>query len=228
MPNTATLGALLVDLRAELGQSLNPVQATQIEPAHRVKLQRAQRTLWQEFDWPHLRVTRDIALAAGQRYYDLPTDMLLERVEQVQVKWSGSWLPVPRGIGSDDYSAYDSDNDERSDPVLRWDAAPNDQIEVWPLPASNNQVLRITGIRNLRAFTETDDFCDLDRDLIVLAAAADLAKNEVDIKRFAARVQSLRARLQGNSQSGGDRVAANFATPPERGRWPRPPRIARN
>jgi hypothetical protein len=229
VPNTATLATLLVNLRAELGQSMSSGQATQIEPAHRVKLQRVQRALWHDFNWPHLRVKRDIAIAAGQRLYDLPADLALEKIERVEVKWSGDWLPVERGISSDDLSAYDSDTDERSDPLLRWDTAENNQIEVWPVPAANSaQTLRITGIRVLADFTADADLCDVDRDLLVLTAAADLAKYKDDAARFETRARALYAKLKGNSTFGGDRTVANFAEQPTRGRWPQPPRIARN
>lgn len=229
MPNTATLATLLVDLRAELGQSLSSSQATQIEPAHRVKLQRVQRALWHDFNWPHLRAKRDIAMAAGQRLYDLPTDMQLEKIERVEVKWSGDWLPVERGISSDDLSAYDSDTDERSDPILRWDTAEDGQFEVWPVPSANaTQTIRFTGIRDLADFIEDNDSCDIDRDLLVLTAAADLAKDKDDAARFETRARALYAKLKGNSTFGAARTVANFAEQPTRGRWPQPPRIARN
>lgn len=226
--NVATLGELLVELRAELKQALNPAQATQIEAAHKVRLQRVQRVLWQDFAWPHLRKWWDVPMAAGQRYYDLPPELDLERVERVSVKWAGDYHPVSRGVEPEHYSAYDSDNDERTDPVVRWEARENGQFEVWPMPsADDSQVIRFTGIKKLAPFVESSHFCTLDRDLIVLSAAAELAGSEEDAQRFAARAKRLYDRLKTGGQFGGKRTF-NLANEVQTGRWPTPPRVARN
>ncbi len=232
MANRAPLSELLVDLRAELGISLSSTQATQIAPAHRVKLQRAQRVLWQSFAWPHLRERWDIPMAAGQRYYDLPTTppgLDLERLETVHVSWSGDWHPVYRGIGPDHYNAYDSENDERSDPVLRWDTRPSGQIEVWPLPSGADMVLRLEGIRALATFVADTDLCDLDRDLLVLTVAADLATDEATARKIGGRAETLYKKLTGNAQhSGGARTFNLSGYPRREGRWPTPPRVSNN
>lgn len=229
MTTVATLGELLVDLRGELGASLSAAQATQIEPAHKVKLQRIQRTLWQDFAWPHLRARRDITMAAGQYLYDLPADIPLTRIEKVEVEWSGSWYPIERGIASPEWNAYDPDNDERSDPVLRWDPRENGQFAVWPVPAGADQVVRFTGIAALAPFVEQGDSCTLDRDLIVLSAASELARDDASAQRFAARASRLYAQLKGNAEFGGDRVAnINAARGGGFGRWPIPPRVGGN
>lgn len=220
---------MLVDLRAELGQSLNPAQATQVAPAHKVKLQRVQRMLWADFAWPHLRTRWDVALAAGQRYYDLPTGLVLERVEIVEVKWGSDWFPLARGVGADEYNAFDSADDERSEPALRWEARPDEQFEIWPLPVSDTtQTVRFTGISALGAFVEDGDVCTLDRDLIVLSAAAEIADAREAAQKFAARAQRLYNQIKGGAEFGGDR-RFNFNGDGSRpGRWPTPPRVARN
>lgn len=218
---------MLVDLRGELGQSLNPSQATQVAPAHKVKLQRVQRMLWADFAWPHLRTRWDVAMAAGQRYYDLPSGLALERVEKAEVDWGSNWLPLTRGIGGDEYNAFDSADDERSDPVLRWEARPDGQFEVWPMPATNTQTVRFTGIGALAAFVDEADVCTLDRDLIVLSAAAELARDRDEAQKFAARAQRLYSQIKGGAEFGGNRVF-NFNGDGSRpGRWPTPPRVAR-
>jgi hypothetical protein len=227
--NTATLGQMLVDLRAELGQSLSPAQATQIAPAHRVRLQRVQRVLWADFAWPHLRTRYDVALAAGQRYYDLPTGLVLERVEKVEVQWGTHWYPLSRGIGADEYNAFDSAEDERSEPALRWEAAPNGQFEIWPLAASDTtQMVRFTGIAGLAAFVDEADVCTLDRDLIVLTAASELARDAAEAQKFGARAKRLYDQLKGNAEFGGARAFNLNGDGSRPGRWPTPPRVARN
>jgi hypothetical protein len=229
MPNLATLGEMLVDLRAELGMSLNPAQATQVEPAHKVKMQRVQRMLWQDFAWPQLRERFDVPLAAGQRYYDLPVGLDLERVEEAVVSWAGDWHPLDRGIGAPEWSIYDPEQNERTDPALRWEARPNGQIEVWPLPATDNsQVLRFTGTKALGVFVEPGDTCTLDRDLIVLSAAAEIAKDQGDAQRLAARAKRLYDRLKMGGEMGGARAFSLGGQGERPGRWPTPPRVSRN
>src|SRR3546814_4423912 len=69
-------------------------------------------------------------------------------------------LQVMRGIRSEDYAAYDSAAGERVDPVLRWDVqftGTTDQIEVWPIPASNGMRLQVFGKKVLAPLIEDDD-----------------------------------------------------------------------
>lgn len=192
MPRGVTLAEMVLDLRGELLQSVNPNHGVNAAPAHKRILARTQRTLWLDFAWPHLRVDRDVQMAAGQRYYDFPTDLALDRVEQVAVKWSGRWHELARGIDIGLYNAYDSDIDTRTDPVLHWKPYQETQFEVWPIPASDTlQTLRFRGIRALTPLVEDADTCDLDSDLIVLSAAFELA---ADAK--SPRAQALQARAR--------------------------------
>lgn len=229
MANVATLSEMLVDLRAELMHTLNPAQATQVEAAHKVKLQRVQRTLWQDYDWPRQRKSWDVAMAAGQRLYDLPTDLDLEKIEKVEMKWSGLWHPLFRGIGGDELSAYDSDIDVRSAPVMRWEQRENGQFEVWPVPPDDgNQTVRFWGIKGLGRFTQPGDFCTLDRDLIVLSAAAELATDQDMAAKFAARANALLNRLKLGGTFGANRRFNLNESQETRGqRWPVPPRVSR-
>jgi hypothetical protein len=192
MATGVTLPEMVMMLRAELLQSPNTAHGVNAAPAHRQILARVQRTLWLDHAWTHLRVDRDVSLAANQRYYDLPNDMPLERLEDVRVKWSGKWHPLLRGITPDHYNAFDSDEDVRSDPVTRWDQYGIEQFEVWPKPTTDGlQVVRFRGIRTLRELVDDDHTCDLDADLIVLTAAAELA---ADAKSRRAEILAGRAR----------------------------------
>src|SRR3546814_8319946 len=100
-----------------------------------------------------------------------------------------------RGIRSEDYAAYDSAAGERVDPVLRWDVqftGTTDQIEVWPIPASNGMRLQVFGKKVLAPLIEDDDRADLDDQLIVLNAAVTLlarqeSKDAALFERMAAR-----------------------------------------
>ena len=56
------------------------------------------------------------------------------------------------GIDERDYAYFNSDNGIVADPALKWDVTAINgppQIEIWPIPASNNQYVIWRGIRAL-------------------------------------------------------------------------------
>lgn len=175
MARGTTLLRLVEMLRAEMGHSLST--ALGVDKVENLKqlLRSTQEFFYDEYDWPHMRVRRDIDLEAGSRYYDLPADLNFERVERTDVRWASVWLPIRYGITMADYSAYDSDDDDRADPVAAWsviDAGGGVQAEVWPIPATAT-TLRWTGIKALPALTSNSDVAALDDLLIVYQTAAD-------------------------------------------------------
>ena len=86
MARGTSLGQLIEDLRSEVGHSLQPSLGKSTRDVLINTLQRTQRRLWDDYSWPFLRVRRDITINTGQRYYDLPADMVFERVEVVEYK----------------------------------------------------------------------------------------------------------------------------------------------
>lgn len=179
MTQRMTLLEMLNDFRAEIRSSLNPAHNTSARDIHVNLLQRTQRVLWDEHDWAHLRVRRELPLQAGQRYYDAPDDLPINRIETVEIRWGGDWLYLHNGIDNTHYSLFDSDLDERSWPIENWQLYEDDQFEVWPVPADDanltdkDGVMRLTGIRALRPLVADSDISDLDGRLIVLMAAAE-------------------------------------------------------
>jgi hypothetical protein len=190
MARGKTLLKLLNDVRAEARLSLNPAMNIQTRDAHVNLIQREQERLWEDFAWPHLRVHRYLAPEAGQRYFDPlaaineagdeVADLTIDRVERVEVKSDGVWLPLYPGIGPEHYAAHDSALDQRSWPPRRWALSEDDEIEIWPVPdqdatpADQNGMLRLTGIRSLRPLVEDSDVADLDDRMLVLFCAGSL------------------------------------------------------
>jgi hypothetical protein len=186
------LGTLVDRLKAEARYAADPSLGQNYRGTLVRALQRHQARLWLDFDWPFLKVSRDKSLAAGQRYYDLPTDLPSERIISVQRKQDGIWVPqsgsLDYGIGAAEYSIMDSEAGVREDPVLKWEIRENDQFEVWPLPASNatttNNIIRFWGIRKLKNLIADSDTAELDDDMLVLYSAAELlaARDQKDAK----------------------------------------------
>lgn len=206
MARGVTLVELLDDLRAACRMSLNPAHNAQVRDSHISYLNHAQRWLWEDFNWPHLPVYRDVPLQAGQRYYDAPADILADRIVDITVRDGAEPVRLLNGVDVSSFALYDSDLDERSWPVRRWQPVDN-TIEVWPIPDSNadlatlDGVLKVRGVRNLRALRQDSDRCDLDSRLIVAYAAAEYlaSTGQKDAPLKLANAKALYVNLRGAS-----------------------------
>ena len=217
MARGVQLTQLVDDLRAETGRDSSVAAGRNELHSLKQRLARAQRTLYAAYDWPFLRVQATIPLQAGERYYDWPEEIDKDRLQEMQVKWNSTWYPVCRGISADDYNSYDSAADERNDPAQKWDirttgatlATQVEQIEVWPVPASNDAVLHLWGLRPLKALTSDSDVCDLDSDLIVLSLAAKMLgrQKSADAPLVQKQADDLWKKLTGNSQGGSGNIS---------------------
>lgn len=211
MARGTTLGELVVQLRNACKLDTNAALSVSLMPSFKQMLRQEQERLYDEYDWPHMFVYADKQLAAGSRYYDVPTNMNLERIQKVDVKYGGVWLPVERGIDLTDYDVHDSDFDARAEPTMKWelrDTGSGPQIEVWPIPINNydsttgDGTLRIRGIRKLAALVAETDTADLDDYMIVDYCAAeyyvgvgDGESAKIKLQRATARRDTLQSRM---------------------------------
>lgn len=184
MARNQTLLKILNDTRGEARLSLNPAHNRADREAQIGLIQREQERLWADFNWPHLMVDRYIPLEVGRRYYDtrgaynenweFKNDLSFDRVISVSVQQDNRWQEVCYGITADDRLAFDAQRNEQSWPVRRWNRSEEDLLEVWPMPDYSAVqpdmygVLKVTGIRDLRRFTDDDDRADLDDRLLSL------------------------------------------------------------
>lgn len=210
-----TLEAIVADVRRETGRS--PDRNFGIDEYDSIKylVQREQRRLWWDYQWRFLRKKVDLALVAGQRYYDMPGGISFERVTDVRLHFGNQWIPLVMGIDETDYSLYDSDNDQRANPALKWDMidtsanpdVPAPQIEIWPIPV-DAQNTRWTGIAELGIFVGDNDNCTLDAMLLTLFAAAKV--NPAD-KDLLAAANKLLKTMEGSEQrrSNGNKINLN-------------------
>lgn len=200
MPRGVTLSRLLEDLALEVGESVNPNSRKHVRGPNTRLLQRHQRQLWQNYDWPHLRVWRDVELQAGQKVYSFPADLDLNRIEGAYINFSREWLPIIRLLSPEDYAQFDSDSNERFNPQMRWYLREDNQFEVWPLPSSNDQTVRFVGTKDLGDLVDDEHTCDIDSDLIVMFAAADIlarrGAKDAGLKAQQAQQQLMRIRAR--------------------------------
>lgn len=186
MARNTTLVRLLDMYRAECRMSFNPAHNNQDQQRQIRDLQKTQEYLWEDYDWPLLRVERTINLQAGQRYYAMPDDLHIDRISKVEVFHDTAYCALEAGIDAVHYTAYNSDLDERQWPPQRWRISEDEQFEVWPIPDTNADLttlegtVKITGIKNLSPLVADTDRADLDDWLIVLYAAADYLTSKGD------------------------------------------------
>lgn len=195
MSRGKTLSQLTEELRAECRKSTSTSRGIDnLENLQQV-IKRVYEALYDRYDWPHLNVRRDKALSAGQRYYDFPDDLDFEsiRPDSMRYQYAGSWPELEYGICSEDFVTYDSDNGDRSEPVLKWDvidAGAGDQIEVWPIPAVDG-VIRMEGKKKFEPLVEPSDKAKIDSIAIIMFAAAEIlaSTNQKDSQAKLAQAQ---------------------------------------
>lgn len=203
-----TLVRLLDLYRAECRLSLNPAHNAQHRDAQVNHIQRVQEWLWDDFDWPFLRVERFIDVEKGQRYYDLPADLDLARVQKIEVRYAEVYSLLGAGIDACHYAAHDSDLRAEEWPPRRWKITEGEQIEVWPIPDANVDAstlegrLRVTGIKKLSRLVEDGDRADLDDRAIILFCAAEVlaGRGEKDASFKLQQAKSRLATLRGQQQ----------------------------
>lgn len=216
MPRGTQLQTLIQMVRAEAGHSTSVAVGRDNEASIIQKIQRTQRMLYDDYDWPFLRFKWSIPLQAGQQYYNAPNEagfpglqvINTERIEEAWIDYSGRPIPIDRGIGQEQYAQYNSANGDRASPARRWDITrPSDtteQIEIWPIPAGSTDIFWLKGLKKLRPLVAMTDVADLDDILITLHVAAEmLARQEsADAKNIAGAAARRLAQLKGRTKGG--------------------------
>lgn len=198
---------LVTALRAELERSTDPAAGVADLPTLKQVIARNYEATYQDYDWPHLTTIFDkIPLNAGQRYYDFPDDCDYDDIEQIVVWWNAQPVPIERGIGFEEYATYDSEEGATSDPIVKWDVRSTDtheQMEVWPIPGSNEQSLQIRGQRKFEPLVNDEDLCRIDDQIVVLASAVELlpAKSRTAVQAKLAAAQSRINRVKSRSKA---------------------------
>jgi len=173
----SNLESIIDGIRAEA--RLSTAGSRGVEDRDRIlrMVNRYYETLWDEHDWEFLRIQRESSyknMAAGQRFYDFPVGLRPDDISSVWMRWGNDWIPVEYGITFSHYAQYDSERNQRADPVQRWVVRSPQQFEVWPMPASNAGVLGFEGKRTFAALADNADNCQLDDQLIILSVAAEI------------------------------------------------------
>jgi hypothetical protein len=227
---------LYTDLRAELGRATDPAVGVSDIDTLKQTLRRNYETLWDDVDWPFLNADFvPITLQAGQRYYDPPTQVSdgttttvtsgveLDMIQTITCIYSGLPHPLTKGVGDEHYALFDSRTGVRSDPALRWDVkftGVREQIEIWPIPSSNDMTLAIKGRMKCGNLAADTDIVMLDDKLLLLFAAAQILQRQgsKDAKTFENLANRRYYKLTGRwkSKDDGYRIGMTNKTNPDR------------
>lgn len=222
MARGSTFASIQSAVRAELRRANSPDDAASVMRT----INHVYRVLFYKNDWPFLkRQFAPMPLAAGQQFYDFPSGLDPDRVIEAKVFWSDLYADVERGISFDDYNSFSTPLDERTDPIMKWDVkftGTREQIEVWPLPASNDQTLTFRGITAMSALVNDTDPCLLEDEIVILFAAAELLPKDAPDKDAKLQMANELLRLaKVRGQSAGDRVFTNGGSDASRRVHPR-------
>lgn len=231
MARNVTLNELTRQVRAE--SRLSTSNSRGLDDLENVQqmIRRVQETLYDDYDWPFMRVDKEAAtknLQAGQRYYDFPETMNMERAFSLWTNSTSVWTKLPQGISLTEYTQINSDDNFRADPVLKWDIVNETQYEVWPMPASDGSQVRFDGIKKLTPLLQPDDRADLDDRMIVLFVSAEIlaANKQPDAQLKLQLAQQRRAKMQGRLVSQKRLVMGGSPFPEEHGIRIRVPRVS--
>jgi hypothetical protein len=179
------LSELRRELLAETFQSLNPNQTTSSTPYYNYALDRVQREQWNDIEWPHLTIYKDMPMVMGQRYYDYPPQLPFDSIFRMWWPQGVNWVPLDYGINPATYQTMGGEF-VQSWPPRRWrncamfnettmQTQPAAQFEIWPIPGPSLPFsIRIEGNAPLNPLIEDTDICVIDATLIVLFAAAEV------------------------------------------------------
>lgn len=206
MARKSTLSEILEQVRAESRISTAVSQGQANENYIKQLIRRYYEQLYDEHNWAFKKILKSearVTTNAGQRYYDFPANLDLERITGLFMQQGNQWLPVKKGIGPYEYSVHDSDNNNRADPILRWEIYSDTQFEIWPLPASAGTVW-FTGTRRKTPLIANTDRCDLDDTLIALFVSSEILSGtgqkdaQVKLNAAQARLIQLKAMTSAN------------------------------
>ena len=223
----ATFDELVEQTRSESKLSTHSSRGIENREYIQQVVKRTYELLWDDYDWEHLRIHREdakVTLYAGQRLYDFPVNIDINGITQAWVKFGNAWVKPRYGIDYTHMTMIDAENNVRADPVTNWMVRDQNQFEVWPLPASNGNLMAFEGKKKFVQLVESTDRAELDAMCIVLTAASEILMGnnqkdgEIKKKLADARIMKLRARTSSDR-----RVIVGGSDPHqnEYQRWPR-------
>lgn len=198
-----TLGDLRGELQGRLGQGATGSNAGVNRANLNSILRTAQKVLYTEFNWHTLIRYENVTLGQNATRLDYPSFMDPERLLQIGANVSAAGTSAP--AGTDNWREVKLGITLTMYNTQQVPAYPQryelyDQIEFWP-KADRAYPVRIWGIKALPRFTEDEDRCLIDDDLVFLwaLATAKAHYSQKDAVAVGNQVEKLRQTLRAKS-----------------------------
>lgn len=169
-------------VKAMLGYSLTPGVGVAADQQLYQLIAQKQQFLADKFDFQFLERRFFVTATVGTRYLTMPT-INKQRPMRVSVLFGVIWIDLFYGIGTAEYNVYSSGDGgvpvQPVQPIQRWDWYQSDQLEVWPIPPIEQQLMFVAQspltILNPGGVFDPTLTVDLDDHLVSLQVAAEQA-----------------------------------------------------
>jgi hypothetical protein len=177
---------MLRELRAEIGMAPDTNLQAGVVDTHKALLQRNQRLLYLEEDWPGLFTSFNVEVPALATSVTLHAEMDPSGVQEVYVSdtaASARACRVQNGWDESEITAADPTTPSwpimfwRFEPLVHTDKAFDRAITFWPRP-DRACTMTFRGRRALAPLVDETDRSTLDSDLIVLQTAAEILNEQ--------------------------------------------------
>jgi len=195
LPLKKTLGEIRSDIQIRLGFGMAGQSGIVNSSLIDSMIRSAQDQLYEQFDWAELKSVYERTTGADQQYYDYPTDCNIERITGIFVVWGGQYIPLKEGI----------------DATVRGGSAGGvpafyerrDQIELFPVPTSNEYTLRFEYIKTLSPLSVNSDRTSLPSQIIYLHALSNAKAHyrQPDAQTYASQLDALLNKLKSKHRS---------------------------
>jgi len=181
MPLGVALSDLRYELRAEIYSSLLPAHGVSSVDMQNVILERTQRELWNQYEWPHLQYRVSFNVPAGSQLIEYAASMPFENVLSLWFNYNSTdsnspWLRLKYGFDDWVNETLQSYPPTRWRNIVKVTSGLTDYIgaaQLWPIPNANVQ-MRWLGQAPLNPLKVDTDTRMIDSTAIVMTAAAEL------------------------------------------------------
>lgn len=171
------LATIREEVLIEAGLSAQPGHSTFNISRINQMINRVERMMVTEDEWPTQAFEEQIVVAADAQYVDLPVNISFTMIDNIYVAYGSEWFRVTSGIGARERTIFN--DSQRALPMSRYEYRANNptKLEVWPI-GGVAQTLLIEGSKKVGAMDQETDVCALDADVIVMRVAAQILGRE--------------------------------------------------
>lgn len=195
LPLLKTLGELRADIQIRLGFGMAGQSGVVNAPLIDSFIRSAQEQLFEQYDFLRLKAVHERTTGAQQQFYDYPDGCDADNVKNISVIWGGRMYDLIEGIDTTNRGVTPSG------PPQRYER--RDQIEIWPLPSTNEYTLRIEYISTPSALVNNSDRVSIDSQLIFLHALSNAKAHyrQPDAQTYASQLEAMLVKMKQKNRS---------------------------